>query len=178
MKLYVVRHGQTDNNLNGIIQGISNTPLNDYGRKQANELKEELNDISFDLILSSPLQRAKETAEIINNNKTKIIIDNRLIERNTGDFEGKKYNTYNHEKSWDYKLNTDLGANIERVQSIFKRAGDFLEDIKRNYPDKTILVVSHAAFIRALHYSIVGFSEDENLRALKISNCSLFQYDI
>ena len=97
MKLYVVRHGQTDNNLNGIIQGISNTPLNDYGRKQASELKEKLNDISFDLILSSPLQRAKETAEIINNNKTKIIIDNRLIERNTGDFEGKKYNTYNHE---------------------------------------------------------------------------------
>ena len=108
MKLYIVRHGETDNNLNGIIQGIIDTPLNETGIKQAMELKEKLKDVKFDLVITSPLQRAKLTAEIINDNKAEIICDKQIIERNTGDFEGKKNNGYDHSKVWDYKLNTDF----------------------------------------------------------------------
>lgn len=178
MKLYIVRHGQTNNNLNGIIQGISDTPLNDNGINQAKELKEKIKDVKFDLVISSPLQRAKQTAEILNDSKAELICDNRIIERNAGDFEGKDHNQYDLGNVWDYKLNTDLDAHVEKVQDLFKRANDFLSDIKNKYQDKTILIVSHSGFIRALHHTIVGFNEDDNLRSFNIKNCCLFEYDI
>lgn len=65
MKLYLVRHGQTNWNLEGRIQGQTNIPLNDKGRKQAQQAKEKLQNIPIDLIICSPLMRARETAEII-----------------------------------------------------------------------------------------------------------------
>lgn len=178
MKLYIVRHGETDNNRNGIIQGIIDTPLNSTGINQAKELKEKLKDVKFDLVISSPLQRAKVTAEIINDNKAKIICDNKIIERSTGDFEGQKNDRYDHREVWNYRLNTDLGARVEKVQDLFKRANEFLNDIKNKYPDKTLLIVSHSGFIRALHFTIVGFKEDEDLRAFTIDNCALLEYNI
>ena len=77
--LYVVRHGETDWNVEPMkFQGISDTPLNDNGREQANALAEQLKDIKFDAVYCSPLVRARETCEIILNNNEhdgKIIFD-------------------------------------------------------------------------------------------------------
>lgn len=179
MILYTTRHGQTDNNLKGIIQGIIDTPLNETGIEEAEELKNKLKDINFDLVISSPLKRAMDTAKIIIGSKNiPIIIDDRIVERNAGDFEGKSHLGYDHIKAWNYKLNSDLDANVERVQDIFKRVNIFLNDIKEKYSNKTILIVAHEAVLRALHYSIIGFNEDDDLKSLKIDNCCLFKYEI
>ncbi len=179
MNLYLVRHGQTDLNKNHIIQGITNTKLNDTGISQAKNLQKEIDKLNIDLVISSPLVRTKETASIILNNKNiSVIYDDRIIERYAGDLEGKSDELYDHIKVWNYKLNTDLNANIEKMQDLLKRTKLFLEDIKNKYPNKNILIVSHEATIRALHYNIVGYNKNTNFKKLKIDNCCLLKYKI
>ena len=90
MKLYVVRHGQTDINLNNQINSINDEDLNETGISQALKLKEYIKDIDYDLIICSPLKRARQTAEVINMERNiPIIYDERVIERDFGEFEGK-----------------------------------------------------------------------------------------
>ena len=91
MKLYVIRHGRTPWNEKGLMQGLVNIKLSETGKKEAKDIREKLKDISFDICISSPLKRTLETANIVINGKCKIITDELLIERNLGEFEGKKY---------------------------------------------------------------------------------------
>lgn len=179
MNLYIVRHGETDYNVQHIVQAISNTKLNNTGIMQANNLKKEIDLLNIDLIICSPLLRTKQTANIITNGRNiETIYDDRIIERSAGKFEGKSDKYYDHIKVWDYKLNTDLNQGIEKVQDLFKRAKLFLNDIKQKYPNKNILIVTHEATIRAIHYNIIGYNENTNLKELKINNCCLLKYKI
>ena len=90
MKLYLVRHGITDWNARKKIQGQVDIPLNEEGKRLARETAEGLSDVPFDLCISSPLCRAKETARIIlRNRKTLILEDPRIMEMAFGEYEGK-----------------------------------------------------------------------------------------
>ena len=90
MKLLLTRHGQTDWNVMGKVQGITDIELNETGIKQAEETREKLLNENIDEIISSPLKRAKKTAEIIGSERNiPIIIDEAIIERRYGKFEGK-----------------------------------------------------------------------------------------
>lgn len=92
MKLYIVRHGKTDWNIMGLLQGQTNIELNEEGINDARKLSKEINLNEIDLCISSSLERAKQTAEILTNNKIKIIYDDMIVERGFGDYEGKKIN--------------------------------------------------------------------------------------
>ena len=83
MKIYIVRHGQTNHNVKKIYSN-EDEDLNSKGINQANKLKEQIKKIDYDIIISSPLIRAKHTANIINVKNTDILIDERLTERNPG----------------------------------------------------------------------------------------------
>jgi broad specificity phosphatase PhoE len=87
--LYLARHGVTEHNLKEIYMGQRDIELNETGIKQAHELGKKMKNIDVDFIIVSPLKRAKQTAEIVNQyiNK-KIILDNRLKERCAGLYEG------------------------------------------------------------------------------------------
>ena len=90
MKLYVIRHVQTNWNLKGIIQGQKDIELNDKGINEARKAKDEFNNLKIDLIMCSPLKRAKETAKILNEDKNiNIIYKKELTERGLGNFEGE-----------------------------------------------------------------------------------------
>ena len=179
MILYLVRHGETDYNVKHIIQGIVNTNLNKTGINQAQNLKKEIDKLDIDLVIVSPLKRAYETASIITKNRNiDFIYDKRIIERNAGDLEEKADIYYDHEKAWNYQLNTDLGYNIETIRELLNRTKNFLNDLKSKYLDKNILVVSHEATIRALHYNIIGYNENTNFKNLKVDNCCLLKYNI
>ena len=91
MKLYVLRHGETDYNKEGIFQGQNNIDLNEEGIKQAQITAKSLENIFFDKVYVSPLKRAIETAKIVTNNELEI--DDRIKERSFGKLEGKKNNT-------------------------------------------------------------------------------------
>lgn len=175
MKIILVRHGQTDWNLKKLMQGRTDIPLNETGITQALEVKEKLKHERIDICFSSPLSRTLTTAKIITN--LDIIIDERLVERGVGTLEGKDSKIYKNNNYYDFKLNSNKYG-VERVKDLFARVSSFLEDIKEKYPDKTVLIVSHGATIRAFHYIITGYDENTNFLAMKIPNCSILEYEI
>ena len=92
MKLYIIRHGQTDWNRARRLQGRTDIPLNEWGRRVAELTREGLKDVAFDMAFTSPLIRAKETAEIIlGDRNVPIIEDERIIEVNFGAYEGESF---------------------------------------------------------------------------------------
>lgn len=175
MRIFLVRHGETDWNLKKLMQGRTDIPLNETGKMQALEVKEKLKNEKIDICFSSPLSRTLTTAKIITN--LDIIIDERLIERNAGTLEGKDSKIYKQINYYDFKSNSNQYG-VENVKDLFARASKFLEDIKEKYLDKTVLIVSHGATIRALHYVITGYDENTNFLELKIPNCCVFEYYI
>lgn len=106
--IYVVRHGETDWNKLHKVMGRVDIPLNETGKSQAKITSEKLKEYKIDLIISSPLKRACETAKIINETKNlEIIYDDRLLERDFGEFEGLDYNERYEPLLWDYYENKE-----------------------------------------------------------------------
>ncbi len=93
VRLYLLRHGQTDSSKNKLFYGHTDTPLNDAGRREAEEAGETLKDIAFAAAYASPLSRAKETARIVmraNRHPVEIARDEDLKEIHFGAWEGMK----------------------------------------------------------------------------------------
>ena len=177
MKLYVVRHGQTDQNVLGLVQGDTESDLTEKGREEAKALQELVESLDIDVVVSSPLRRALDTAKIITNNKKEIIIDDRLIERDFGLSEGKPVDEELTVKYWDFRLNTDINQ-VEKVQDLMFRITEFIEDMRNKYDDKKVLVVAHSAILRAIHYAINGIPEDGDLLKIEIPNLRIIEYEI
>ncbi len=182
MKLYLVRHGQTDWNMLDKKQGRTDIPLNETGIKQAERLRDEIGGMKFDVCISSPLRRAYKTAEIIVNGRCGIAVDERLIERSFGEFEGTLNDEWekltNKADTWDRKLNY-AERGLEPAKEILARAKSFLEDVKQKYPDDySILIVSHGAFLKALHFEIVGYDDNTNFHSFCFKNAELSEYEV
>lgn len=177
MKIYLVRHGETDANKDNILQGqTQNLQLNASGVRQATNLKNKLKDIKFTKCYTSPLIRTWSTAMILVGDRVEIKEDKRLIERYFGNLEGKPVKLYDSRKYWDYNLNSN-DENIEPIQDIFKRSNDFLNYLKNNYnDDDTILVVAHGATVRCLHHLLKNTDLNKNLLDFKIENCYYSDY--
>lgn len=170
MKITLVRHGQTESNYKNVLQGRSNRQLNDTGRRQCQKLREELKDVNFSFCYMSPLIRTVETAFILVGDRVETFVDNRLIERDMGDLEGKPREMYDVKKYWDYDLNcSDLG--VESVQDVFSRCKDFLDYVTNKHSDEHILIVSHGVTIRALHHLLHHNDLRGNLLDVDIINC-------
>ena len=89
MKLYLIRHGETDWNIVKRLQGSTDIPLNENGEAIAKETCRAMNDIHFDIIYTSPLKRAYRTAELVKGERDiPLLIDERLREISFGDYEG------------------------------------------------------------------------------------------
>lgn len=179
--IYVVRHGQTDWNVQEIIQGTKDIPLNDTGRKQAHEVSETLKNVKFDKIISSPLKRAYETAEIVNGGKIKIQIDDRLIERKYGQLEGEsqyalsKFNC-TPDMLWDYKLNYDK-YEIEPINDLLKRVKDLLDELIAQNDYENILLATHNITSIAIKYYFEGKSNKDKFMLIDgMKNCEYRVY--
>lgn len=170
--IYIVRHGETDWNLIKREQGRIDIELNETGINQALILKEKLKDIKFDKVFSSPLKRAYKTATILTNNN--IIKDDRLMERSGGELEGK----YSYEIPNDIDFNdpNEKRFNIESIIDFRKRIKDFFDDILNNYPNKNILVVTHAGVGIYARCYFEGEPKDNNYDIYKLKNCDVLKY--
>ena len=151
MILYVVRHGETISNKMMKVSGDEEALLTNNGIRQAEALKEELNDISFDYVFSSPLSRAYETAKLITDNE--VIIEERLKERDYALNEGKLIVDTNPKEIWNFHLNSNSNG-VERVRDLLSRISGYLKDLKNKYDDKTLLLVTHSGVARAIFYLI------------------------
>jgi len=179
MKIYLVRHGETDANKNKVMQGqTQNLQLNENGVRQATLLKNKLKDIKFDACYTSPMIRAWSTAMILVGDRVHIKEDNRLIERYLGNLEGKDRKEYDVSKYWNYNLNSN-DKNVEPIQNIFKRCNNFIDNLKENHSDNdTVLIVSHGAVTRCLHHIIKGTNLKNNLLNFKIENCYCEEHEL
>ncbi len=176
-KIFIVRHGQTDWNKRGLLQGTTDIEINEQGIKEAKFLAPNINLEEIDICLSSPLKRAMKTAEILTQGKVPIISDDLLLERYFGSLEGKEVSFDLIKRQWDYKLN-DKSCHIESVRDCLERARKFLEKIKKEYPNKVILIVSHGSFIKALHFNIVGYDENTDFLSFSPQNTTLYEYTL
>ena len=167
MKLYIVRHGQTGYNIDNKVCGISDVELTSLGKQQAIKAREQLEDQKIDYIFASPLQRAYETAKIINeNHQLEIKIDSRIQEINFGKFEG----IVNNEEFQYYKQN--YGLHYPGGESLFS----FLEELENKYSDKNILVVCHGGIVRVIHSYFHDMTNEELMTWLP-ENCCIQSYE-
>lgn len=171
--IYIVRHGQTDWNVEGRYQGRKDIELNKTGIKQAEEMKEKLKGIKFDQVFSSPLKRAYKTAQIITD--CPITLDNRIIERCNGELEGKlKSETVN---MVDFTDDNEKRMGIETLPDFRKRINCFFDYIDQNYRGKNILVVTHAGVSIYARCYFEGEPKDGNYNNYKLKNCGILMYD-
>lgn len=174
MKIYLARHGQTDWNLEHKAQGRTDIPLNETGLKQAEELRERIKDLDFDVCYASPLSRARRTAEIAVNGKCKIVFDERLVERGFGEYEGELVNSWLEtvgEDIGDLKLNTSKGG-VEPVREV-------LDDVKNKHGDDSkVLIVSHGQVSRGLNFNLVGYDDDTVWWSCEFGNAEVREYEV
>lgn len=177
MDLYVVRHGETAENINKIMQGNMDTVLNETGRNQAKEAKKKLENIKIDLIISSPKSRALETAQIISEGQIPIITDDRLLSRDHGEFEGMSRYEVDLEDYWNIKVDRQY-EKAESVGHLYNRIVSLLDEIKKEYHGKTILLTTHSGICRILYYYFNGIPESGSLLEYESTNCSVEKYEL
>jgi len=141
------RHGQTDWNINFLLQGVTDIPMNSTGIEQVRSAARALNKDDWDMILTSPLGRARETAEIIAQHLGFADIQQQdlLIERSFGEAEGLAYEQWKSRYS-----NLDEIPGGESKSELVSRSQLLLDTFSATYPGKRILAVSHGALIRTL----------------------------
>lgn len=164
MLIYLIRHGETDWNTKRLLQGATDIPLNQNGIEVAELTAKGLKDVPFDLIFSSPLQRAMQTAEILRGDRNiPIIPEPRLREIGFGPYEGLccSQEGYNIPDPEFIRFFTDPGNYIppeggESIRHLCERTTAFLKELVQNpdYRDKTILVSGHGAVVKGLLSSI------------------------
>ncbi|MDX9691907.1 MAG: histidine phosphatase family protein [Acholeplasmataceae bacterium] len=151
MKLVMVRHGQTDYNAKRLVQGRINNPLNTHGKKQARELASVFinQEENFDAIVSSPLSRALETADIIRKKlkmEKPILVDHQLIERDFNELDGLSVDAAMplvRQKGYSHP-----GYEVDEV--LMKRVTQAILRLGRKYSGKNVLCVVHSHVIKAL----------------------------
>jgi broad specificity phosphatase PhoE len=147
-ELLLVRHGETDWNAAGRLQGHTDRPLSDYGREQARRLAEELAGEAFDAIYASDLARARETAEIAGERlHLPVALDPDLREKNWGTWEG-----LTSTERLDVEL---VGESTEEHQ---RRTLAALGRIAATHPRGRVLVVTHGGSIRRVQTEALGFA--------------------
>lgn len=177
--LYIIRHGITDWNIEHRLQGQTDIPLNEQGKEMARTAHDEYENVHFDVCYCSPLKRAKETAALLLEGRNiPVIYDDRLREMGFGEYEGMlnpiSANDCNVRVLFKNPENYKADRNAESLDSLFKRTGEFMEEIV--YPlladNKDVLIVGHGAMnssivcrIRELPY--------ENFWDESIENCKL-----
>ncbi|EHI79198.1 phosphoglycerate mutase family protein [Fusobacterium sp. oral taxon 370 str. F0437] len=177
-KLILIRHGQTEMNAQNLYFGKLNPLLNDLGIEQAYMVKEKLSNIVYDCIYSSPLERARETAEICNYLNKEIIYDNRLEEINFGAFEGLTFKEIskkfpNEVKEMERNWKTFNYITGESPKEMFERAVSFLETLDYT---KDNLVISHWGIINCIISYFVSGTLDSYWK-FKVDNCSVVIFE-
>ena len=178
--LYIMRHGKTDWNNEHRIQGRTDIPLNDEGRKMAAEAAEEYKDVHFDVCYCSTLVRARETAELLLKGRdVPIIYDERLVEMSFGIYEGTA-NSFSIPDCpinvffWTPERYTTPVEGGESVDELFARTGAFLNEVALPLvkEGKDVLIVAHGATNSCITCQVKG-RERKDFWAEGIPNCKL-----
>jgi probable phosphoglycerate mutase len=174
-----LRHGQAKNNTERVLAGRTpGVPLTEEGVDQAEKAAKFLEEMNISAIYSSPIERAKNTAEIVGkHNSIDVRIDDRLIELDMGKFTGKPYDeifsSHGNVFMKFYRGELEIAHNgVETFEEVKKRIRDMVDHVIDNHPDENVVLVTHMDPIKAMLSTVVSFSP-ENLYELIIPNASL-----
>lgn len=174
MKVYIVRHGEVPHNALKQYNN-QNEDLTKKGIKQAEELRKKIKTINYDIVICSPLVRAKHTAKIINVKEKEMIIDNRLEERNPGSLSGQSLDVTNREEYWNYNTTIKYGTS-EDIKLFFDRVYNFLDELKtKNY--ESVLIVAHSGVSKAFYGYFEGIENGLFLNK-GLKNCEIKEYQL
>lgn len=141
-KLYLVRHGETVDNVNKIMQGQTQGCLTENGRRQACELRDRMAAVRIDAFVSSDLRRAVDTCRIVAGPHGRDVVTTELLrERDWGGFTGR-YIPDLKDAAWP--------DDIETIEALLARAGRFLDYIRGAYPGMTVFAVGHGIINKAV----------------------------
>lgn len=182
MQIYLVRHGQTDDNIKNLMQGWKDTPLNETGKTQAYQLIPFFESLHIDIIYSSDLSRAFETASIIAKSLNKhVFLDKQLREMYLGSWEGHSWQEI--EAEFAYFLgkpeNEKNALNIHSGESYIEfqlRSFSVFNKIVKNHEDKNMIIVTHGGVIREIIARLMNINQTQK-DAIPIRNCSVSRID-
>lgn len=176
MKLYITRHGQTQYNIETRICGRSNVRLTDKGMDQARELALSMKGTRIDMIMVSPLVRARTTADIVAKELgVPVVVDERLAERDYGVIDGTYEGTPGFMDDW-----VQFGYVYPEGESwlkVVQRVYNFLDDIRVRYADRDILLISHGGVCRVINSYFESLSNDSFFR-FNLGNCKVLKYEL
>ncbi len=180
MEIYVMRHGQTVWNAIGRIQGWSKNRLSKHGKEQVEAASKKFANVKFDVIFASPIMRTMQTANIMNQpHKLQIIKDNRLIEKKKGVFVGRLKSTLTEEEQL-LRKEDPKAVGGETFEEIYERTSSFVEHLKKNFQNKTVLIVTHLSIANCiealLRYQKFDKVEFDNL--IKFKNAEVRKIEI
>jgi len=174
-----LRHGQAKNNTERVLAGRTpGIPLTEKGIDQAEKAAEFLEAMNISAIYSSPIERAKDTAEIIGkHNSIDVRIDDRLIELDMGKFTGVPYDeifsSHGNVFMKFYKGELEIAHNgVETFADVKKRVLGIVDHVIENHQDENVVLVTHMDPIKAMLSTVITLSP-ENLFELIIANASL-----
>ena len=180
--LYLIRHGKTDWNVRHKLQGRTDIPLNEDGRRMAEAAREIYRDVHFDICFSSPLIRARETAEILLRGRDiPILTDDRLQELGFGSFEGQE-NSFDIPDSpinvlfFTPEKYMDPPGGAESLDALFERTGAFLREKAEPLlaENKDVLIVGHGAMNSSIVCQVRNMPRADFWK-VGIENCKLLK---
>ena len=178
--IYIIRHGQTAKNKARTLQGRSDEPLNDAGMIQAEKVGEWFLEkkIKFDIVYSSPLSRAIDTAKILVPELSPII-DRRLIEMDYGPYEGMDLNNPLPEIVTFFSdfVHNPAPAGMEQLREVVSRTGSFMDSIMEEAKEKEILISTHAIAMKGILEYLTPGSEGRYWSKY-IGNCAVYKTGI
>ena len=180
--LLIVRHGETEWNAEGRIQGHTDIGLSEKGAEQARSLGKRLADRQIDVAYSSDLKRTSETAKLALSGRDITLNETpRLREYNKGIFEGMTLSEIQEKFPAEYPkyLEKDLSyapEGGETTRDVSTRMASIFAEIKANHLDETVLVVSHGGVLRAAMVSLLGMPLEGNW-SFVFGNCGLTMVD-
>ncbi|WP_409346218.1 histidine phosphatase family protein [Paenibacillus sp. MBLB4367] len=166
--IYVIRHGQTDWNKEGRLQGSRGLPLNEQGIKQAESLRDQLTPIKFDYVFSSPQERAIQTAEIATGMKA--IVDARLDVFDLGEADGLSKGEVKMAGAVPDPL---VYKGVEDIRSYVKRVFAFMQELEADYGDakeRNLLLSGHRCTTGCIGAYFEGMPADGNILRLSSNN--------
>jgi broad specificity phosphatase PhoE len=171
---YLIRHGETEWAKSGRHTGLTDIPLTEAGREQAGFLLPIFDDVKFARILSSPLQRALETAKLAGLS-SRVEVDNELLEWDYGDYEGLTTKQI-RERAPGWSVWTHPCPNGETIDQISQRADRVLARLRSI--EGNVAIFSHGHFLRVLVCRWIGLSADHGRHfLLGTSTLSILAYE-
>jgi broad specificity phosphatase PhoE len=165
LRLYIARHGETDWNVLHRLQGWTDRPLNETGRRQAVELADTLKGIRLDAVYSSTLSRSRDTATTVAGNTMTVKSLEGLRERNYGHFQGGSDTDAEYlRRSNDWTDRLDDG---ESLNQLLARSRDSLAQIRREHPSGNVLIVAHRITNQMLLRALLDLTRDQTVKIVQ-----------